>query len=335
MNSVLFRFDPLTSLWASFRLTVACTMIAFTPGAAAAVFALQAGQDLIGGIFTERTRHEDTLSDVARRRDLGYDEIVAANPEVDPWLPGEGTRVLVPSFFVLPPGPRKGIVINLPELRLYYYPKGGKKVITYPLGIGREGWETPVGETRITRKKENPAWIPPESIRLEHEEQGDPLPKIVEPGPDNPLGSHALYLGMPGYLIHGTNKPYGVGMRVSHGCIRLYPEDIAEFFPDVPAGTPVRIIDQPYKAGWFDGRLFIEAHAPLTDDQDEAHNRLTPLLKVAIGALGERNDELDWDALKKAVREHSGAPVPVTAAVVTERQSDQPSAEEPLVEIVW
>lgn len=302
--------------------------------ASAAVFVLEDGQDLIGGVFTERTRHEDTLSDVARRRDLGYDEIVAANPEVDPWLPGEGTRVVVPSFFILPPGPRKGLVINLPELRLYYYPKGGNKVITYPLGIGREGWGTPTGETRITRKKANPAWIPPESIRLEHEAQGDPLPEIVEAGPENPLGSHALYLGLPGYLIHGTNKPYGVGMRVSHGCIRLYPEDIAEFFPQVAAGTPVRIINEPYKAGWFDGRLFIESHAPLQDAEDPQQIRLTPLVKVAIGALGERDDELNWDLMKQAVREHTGVPLSVTEPMAPERSAGE-SAEDPLVEIVW
>ncbi len=280
--------------------------------AAAAEFPLPLpGNDLVGEIRTVTTRFEDTLSDIARAHDLGYAEITAANPGVDPWLPGEGIEIVLPTRFVLPPGPREGIVINLPELRLYYYPKGEHRVITHPLGIGREGWATPTGETHIVRKKAHPTWTPPESIRKEYEQEGRPLPKVVGPGPDNPLGDYALYLGMPGYLLHGTNKPWGVGMRVSHGCIRLYPEDIAALFPRVPVGTPVRIINEPYKLGWDGGQLYLEAHRPLSEQEQAGEDIHTPLQESVARALEGRHLQADWKQIRSAVLEHTGIPVPI------------------------
>ncbi|MES9963937.1 MAG: L,D-transpeptidase family protein [Candidatus Sedimenticola sp. 20ELBAFRAG] len=281
------------------------------------------GGDLVGETRRVTTRYEDTLSDIARLNDLGYTEITDANPKVDPWLPGEGTEVILPTRFILPPGPRKGVVINLAELRLYYYPEGEDRVITHPLGIGREGWSTPTGTGRITRKQAQPTWYPPKSILAEHEANGDPLPAVVRPGPENPLGEYALYLSLPGYLIHGTNKPYGVGMRVSHGCIRLYPEDIESLFSVIPTNTPIRIINEPYKAGWQDGRLYVEAHPPLSEQIAEKGISFTPMVQAIVKALGESRIKPDWAGMKSAALSQRGIPTPVTdePATLTVRPS--------------
>jgi L,D-transpeptidase ErfK/SrfK len=292
-------------------LTVVCLAIPLTLPAREFPMPLP-GVDVVGDISSVTSRYEDTLSDIARANDLGFLEISEANPGVDPWLPGEGLEIILPTQFLLPPGPREGIVINLAELRLYYYPKGENRVITYPLGIGREGWETPVADTRVTGKRPNPTWTPPESIRLEHLEKGDPLPKIVPPGPDNPLGEYAIYLALPGYLLHGTNKPFGVGMRVSHGCIRLYPEDIERLFPRIPVRTRVRIINAPYKLGWIRGRLYIEAHQPLSEQRQDVGVDIAHLQEAVSAALGSRRPDIDWDELMEAAMTHSGIPLPVT-----------------------
>lgn len=295
------------------RLSLICLLLCLPLAASALSFPLpEPGNDLVGEIRLVQTRYEDTLSDLARNNDLGYKEITDANPKVDPWLPGEGTQVTLPSLFILPPGPREGVVINLAELRIYYYPKGENRVITHPLGIGREGWSTPTGVARVTGKKHKPTWRPPESILREHEENGDPLPAVVKPGPDNPLGEHAIYLSIPGYLMHGTNKPYGVGMRISHGCIRLYPEDIASLFKQIPVGTPVRIINTPYKAGWMDSKLYVEAHPPLTEQRKAQGINFTPMVSAIIKALGDSSLKPDWGAMKQAAVNQKGIPVPVT-----------------------
>ncbi|WP_335340039.1 L,D-transpeptidase family protein [Sedimenticola selenatireducens] len=283
------------------------------------------GNDIVGEVRQIQTRYEDTFSDIARANGLGYTEMTESNPQVDPWLPGEGTSVTLPTRFILPPGPREGVVINLAELRLYYFPKGEDRVITYPLGIGREGWSTPTGNARVTRKQQGPTWYPPESIRQEHAAKGNPLPKVVKPGPDNPLGTHAIYLSMAGYLLHGTNKPYGVGMRVSHGCIRLYPEDIAVLFDQVAPNTPVRIINEPYKAGWENGRLFVETHPPLSEQRSREGINFTPLVRAIINALGDSQQKPDWEAMKQAALGQRGIPVPVTPAVAPTIPSTTPA----------
>ncbi len=189
---------------------------------------------VVGTLQVTIATHEDTLPDIARRFNLGYDEVVRANPGVDPWLPGEGTRIVLPTQFVLPDAPREGLVVNLAALRIYYFPKPAKGeqrvVVTLPIGIGKVGWATPEGATKIVSKRKDPVWTPPASVRKEHAAEGDILPARVPAGPDNPLGAFAMNLGWPSYLMHGTNKPAGVGMRASHGCIRLYPEDIATLF---------------------------------------------------------------------------------------------------------
>ncbi|HQU15993.1 MAG: hypothetical protein B7Z66_01295 [Chromatiales bacterium 21-64-14] len=274
------------------------------------------GDSVIGRLQWVAARHEDTLLDIARRFDLGYDELRLANPGVDPWLPGAGTRVLLPTRYVLPPGPRRGIVLNVPEMRLYYYPpvrRGGSAVvITYPVGIGRDGWQTPVGLTRVVDKIRHPAWYPPASIRKEHAENGTPLPRYVPPGPDNPLGQFALQLGVPGYLIHGTDHPYGVGMQVSHGCVRLYPEDIQSLFNGVPVGTPVRLVHELYKVGWQGGRLYLEAHPPVTPQGKAAVRDLTPAVRLVVDATrGHPGYAVDWARMQHLILEPEGIPVPV------------------------
>ena len=251
---------------------LACALAASAHGAS---YPLPAnGDSIIGEVQHAVARQEDTLLDVGRRYGVGYEEIIAANPGVDPWLPGEGREVLIPSRYILPDEPRDGVIVSLAEHRLYYFPRakqGETPVVeTYPISIGKMDWKTPLGLTRIVDKRVRPAWHPPESVRREHEAEGRPLPRVVPAGPDNPLGEYAMRLDIPGgaYLIHGTNRPAGVGMQVTHGCIRMYPEDIERFFKLVPVNTKVRMIDQPYKMGWRGDELFIEVHAPLEGASD-------------------------------------------------------------------
>ncbi|MDH5622058.1 MAG: L,D-transpeptidase family protein, partial [Gammaproteobacteria bacterium] len=240
---------------------------------------------------------EDTFSDLARTYGLGYDDLVEANPGIDPWLPGAGTAVLLPTQFVLPAAPKRGLVLNIASKRLFYYPPRAQgeqqQVLTYPIGIGRVGWETPLGETTVVAKAENPSWWVPASVRKEHAEMGDPLPSIVPPGPDNPLGTRVLKLDLPGYLIHGTNEPYGVGMRVSHGCVRLYPENIEYLYTLVDVGEVVTILNEPYQLGSRDGVLYFEAHPPLEDDTRSPEERLRTLIAAHAASAGTPlNDHL-------------------------------------------
>ncbi|MGR6036196.1 MAG: L,D-transpeptidase family protein [Candidatus Nitrosoglobus sp.] len=274
------------------------------------------GESVVGQNIFVPAKASETLLDIARRYDVGYSEIKIANPNIDPWLPKEGIPVLVPTQYVLPQAPRKGVVINLAEMRLYYFPKSPvgqpRIIITHPIGIGREGWLTPLGLTSVIGKKKDPIWIPPKSIRLEHEANGDPLPKQVLPGPDNPLGKFALRLGMPGYLIHGTNRPWGVGMRVSHGCIRLYPEDIASLFEQIKVGTSVNVIYQPFKAGVKKGMLYLEAHDPISDlETSSKRGDLTDMVAAIIAAtkksLTEKPlSELGWEAANRIASHRTG-----------------------------
>ena len=209
-------------------------------------------------------------------------------------MPGEGTPIYLPTQTILPDAPRTGIVVNVPAMRLFYFtteksPRDRQrrsaapvlKVSTHPVGIGTEGWATPFGETKVKDKARDPVWYVPASVRKEHAERGDPLPSVVPPGPDNPLGKFAMTLSLPGYLIHGTNKPAGVGMRSSHGCIRMYPEDIEALFGRVARGTEVRLVNQPILAGWRDGQLYLEVHAPLAEEQHD-------LVAEADAALSSR-----------------------------------------------
>lgn len=257
----------------------------------------------------------DTLSDLAREYGLGYDEIIAANPTLNPWLPGEGTPVLLPTEYVLPDVPREGIVLNVAARRVFYFPAvpidaaedQQQIVLTFPVGIGRVGWETPLGEATVISKAVDPTWYVPASVRREHAEMGDPLPSVVPPGPDNPLGTRVLKLDMPGYLLHGTNQPYGVGMRVSHGCVRLYPENIEWLYDLVDVGEAVRIVNEPYLLGSRDGEWYFESHAPLEDDAVDPVERLDALL-----ANAELEPELA-DEVRAIASVANGVPARVSA----------------------
>lgn len=246
-------------------------------------------QSVVGEPQVVLTRETDTFSDLARAYGLGYDELLAANPGINPWMPGAETPILLPTQFVLPPGIREGVVLNMASKRLFYFPpvaEGETAVVqTYPIGIGRVGWETPLGNTTVVAKAVDPVWYVPQSVRQEHAEMGDPLPSVVPAGPDNPLGSRVLKLDIPGYLIHGTNQPYGVGMRVSHGCVRLYPENIEYLYELVDIGENVQIINEPFLLGEFEGDLVFEAHTPLEDDPVNPDDRLNDLI-AAFAAAG-------------------------------------------------
>lgn len=263
----------------------------------------------------------DTLADFAVEYGLGYDELTAANPGVDPWLPGEGTPILLPTQHVLPDVPREGIVLNIASKRLYYFPADGierdpdtgdltgQALLTFPVGIGRVGWETPLGATTVIAKAKDPTWWVPASVREEHAALGDPLPAIVPPGPDNPLGTRVLKLDMPGYLIHGTNQPYGVGMRVSHGCVRLYPQNIEFLYELVAIGEPVLIINEPYLVGAHEGETYLEIHAPLEDDTVAPEARLDSLL----AALETEADSDFGGHVQAVVGSSTGMPVRLSA----------------------
>jgi L,D-transpeptidase ErfK/SrfK len=274
-------------------------------------FFLAKGENIIGQLATVTLREGDTLPDVARHFGLGYQEIGDANPEIDVWTPAPNSRVFLPVQFVLPDAPKKGVVINLATMRLFYFPRNNEfsDVITYPVGTGRQGRSTPMGQMMVERKAVNPTWYVPASIRQDHALKGDPLPPAVLPGPSNPLGNRAMYLSRSSYLIHGTNKPYSIGLRASNGCIRLYPENIERLFQDVPVKTPVRIVNQPYLLGWRAGSLYLEAHRPYPGmNGRQLKKNLYGRLKAIERKHGRR---VDWAKVEEALVQARGIPVPV------------------------
>ena len=294
------------------KLLLVIILLLLSLGSSAATYPVSEQSDLVGKLQTVGARSEETLLDIARKHDIGQEEIVQANPGVDRWLPGEGASVVIPSWHILPASPRTGLVLNLPEMRLYAFNHKAKVVDTYPVSVGRMDWKTPLGESRIVRKQKDPAWYPPESVKQEAAEDGKVMPDMVPPGPDNPLGNYALRLSLPGYLIHGTNKPYGVGMRVTHGCIRLLPEDIEELFGKVQTGTRVQLVNQPVKLGWSDGTLYMEVHPPLEEDQDARDNLLRYALELVYAELEKRPAVLLGRELHRVVEEQSGMPVAIS-----------------------
>jgi L,D-transpeptidase ErfK/SrfK len=324
---------------------LALLTLGVTASAVAEVFIVPPpGVDLVGIEENTVARFEDTMPDIARRYGLGYEEILNANPGTDPWLPGDGREIVLPTRHILPQQ-REGIVVNLSEHRLYFFPepKDGQapKVISHPISIGQMDWETPLGVTRIVSKVKKPTWYPPESIRRQHELEGTPLPRAVPPGPDNPLGDYAMRLGIPGgaYLIHGTNRPVGVGLPVTHGCIRMYPEDIESLFGRVKVGTPVLIINQPIKTGWVGDVLYLEVHprmetAKATDSSatnnpqagagktEEASAEasapastgmdLTTLTRLLVDATRDKPVRINWALAERTLQEARGMPVAVS-----------------------
>ncbi|MFP4098702.1 MAG: L,D-transpeptidase family protein [Alphaproteobacteria bacterium] len=270
----------------------------------------------VGDMDTYEAVYEDTLVHLARTHDLGFVEMRAANPTLDPWIPGEGAEVILPKRHLLPDAPREGVVINLPEMRVYAYLNEDDAPYTYPIGIGREGLDTPTGKTSIVRKREKPIWYPTARMREEDPE----LPAAVPPGEENPLGTHALYLGWPTYAMHGTNRPFGIGRRVSSGCIRLYPEDIKAFYEQVPVDTPVNVINQPIKVAWIGSDLYLEAHPDLEQAIKMEEMGLVEQQKFTdedmayiIEKAGTYSERLNWPRIRNALRERKGYPVRIAS----------------------
>jgi L,D-transpeptidase ErfK/SrfK len=280
----------------------------------ATVYTLTKPDDtVVGQDQTIKTVYSDTLYDLAAKFSLGSEELIRVNPGVDAWIPGEGKEIIVPGRHILPPGPHEGIVVNLPEHRLYYFPKpkrgGPIEVITYPVSIGKMDWRTPLGVTHVTQKIKDPVWYPPESVRKEHSEAGDPLPPgPVKAGPDNPLGAYAMRLaaGNGTYLIHGTNNPIAVGLAVTHGCIRMYPVDVAALFPLIPVGTPVRLINEPVKIAWVDGELLLEAHPPVDAQGQSFEPDLDQFSALLQKAVGDTTVAIHWDYAREVLQKADG-----------------------------
>jgi L,D-transpeptidase ErfK/SrfK len=299
-------------------LTVSALCLASLSTAVAAVYELPAdGSAMVGTDSRIRLNDQERLFDVARRYGLGYPEIVRANPGADIWSRGEGREILLPGRRILPPTAHEGIVINLPEHRLYYYPKPGpgktQMVITYPVSIGRMDWHSPLGQTRIIAKGRHPNWYPPESVRKEHAARGDPLPKVVPPGPKNPLGEYKMRLavGDGTYEIHGTNNPVAVGLAVTHGCIRMYPDDVAALFASVPVGTKVWLINEPVKIAYVDGKLLMEVHPSVDGEGQTAEVDLDVMSQKLHRALGQDTAAIHWDFARKALEAATGVPTVV------------------------
>jgi L,D-transpeptidase ErfK/SrfK len=311
------RSDPRLRHYAK-PLRAATTLLAAwtitLPGlASATVYPLSSpDQSVVGEDQTVTTVYEDTLYDLARKYSLGSEEVIRVNPGLDPWIPGADRQVIIPGRHILPPGPREGIVVNLPEHRLYYYPKAQRgqprQVISYPVSIGKMDWHTPLGLTHVISKEKNPVWFPPESVRKEHAEAGDPLPARVPSGPDNPLGLFAMRLaaGNGTYMIHGTNNPIAVGLPVTHGCIRMYPEDVEQLFPMIPVGTPVRIVNEPVKVAWVDGELLLEAHPPVDAEGQSFEPDVDQFADLLRAAVGDSTVAIHWDYAREVLQKADG-----------------------------
>ena len=273
-------------------------------------FSVAKDDDVIGRLAVIRLEKGDTLPDIARHFSLGINTVSAANPQTDIWVPEAGERVLLPLSFILPDTARKGIVINLAAMRLFYFKEDGKllAVSTYPVGVGTEERPTPMGKMYVVRKAIRPTWYVPASIAEEYRKKGDPLPAEVPPGPLNPLGEYALYLSKSTYLVHGTNKPASIGLRATSGCIRLYPEDIKRLFEDTPVKTPVKIVNQPYLVGQSDGIVYLEAHTPFEELGTAQLKKTLAKLRYIEKKSGQA---LDWKKVREVVADARGIPVPI------------------------
>ena len=282
--------------------------------------------DLVGELSVIKTVYEDTFAGIGNQRSLGYLELVKANPGVDPWLPGEGTQITLPRRYVLPDVERKGIVINLAEYRLYYFHDG--KVSVYPVGVGTDDNPSPLTDARVTMRLESPAWYPPASVRAEYDARNEYLPRVFPPGPDNPLGSHALLLSEKGYLIHGTNKQFGVGMQVSHGCFRMYNEDIERFVYEVAKDTPVQVVNQPVKIGMQGKEVWLEVHRPHEEYDQASRDRLWRVISEQLESFRQQHPglEIQRRAIELALDQADGIPRMIgerLTQVASEQQPDR------------
>lgn len=304
----------LASSRVTWQVVVGVVALLALSAARAAVWRLPESGNVIGEYQEVLADDGDTLIKIARQYGLGFEELENANPKLNPFAIKAGTVVHLPLRRILPDVPYEGIVVNLPEHRLYYFPKSAGKepreVVTFPVSVGKMDWSTPIGLTKIQSKIKDPDWHPPESVRKEHEEKGDPLPKVVKAGPDNPLGQFAMRLAIPGgaYMIHGTNNPDGVGMDVTHGCMRLYPENIETLFKMVSVDTPVRLVNEPIKVGVADGRVWVEVHPALMMTSGAIIRPTTLDLNRKIRTIARTHSvgEIVWEKSEQAFMESAG-----------------------------
>ncbi len=277
--------------------------------ASALTFDIPADGNIVGTIKTATVRGNDTLSTVGRRYDIGGYEMKEANPGVNYLFPEPGSRLTIPTRFILPSGERKGIVVNLAEMRLYFYHPNGRTVSTYPIGIGKQGWLTPLGKTQVVRMQKDPWWIVPDSILEKHARSGKPIPAKMPPGPKNPLGKYKMNLGFKNIVIHGTPYPKGVGLRSSHGCMRMLPEDIQELFGQVTVGMQVRVVHEPHKVGIVGGNIYLEAHVPLRESiyqNPMSINQLVMKTAATYGYQGKFN--VRWNDARNYSKVANGYP---------------------------
>ena len=302
---------------------MACSVFFISP-VHAATYEISKGSDIVGRIQTVVVKKGDTLHSIAREHDLGYLEMVEANPKINPNKKLiVGTELVLPTEYILPQAERNGIVINLAELRVYYFSPDGETVTTHPVGIGRQGWRTPIGETKIIRKREHPTWTPPDSIRAAEEDRGVDLPDVIPAGPHNPLGEYAMNLGWNGYLMHGTNVPDSIGTRSSHGCMRMYPEDIKNLFGLVDVGTKVQVIYEPFKIGVKNGELYLEAHELFPDDYYNPNNEdsFSLLQETVKNENYPHGSQINWDEAKQLIDATYGYPVNITGTAKIPEES--------------
>ncbi len=308
MRKVIYRLRKLNSHWLKLSTVLVCVLISQASLAAETYMLPAPGDDVVGAMQEAHVEPGDTLSRIAQRYGIGLTALMRANPNINPRRLKIWQKVKIPTAYVLPPYERKGIIINLSEMRLYYFPPHENVVITAPIAIGREGWETPLTTTRIIEKKKHPSWFVPKSIRAASAQKGRYLPEVVPPGPENPLGDYALRLGLQSYLIHGTNNPMSIGRRISSGCIRMYPEDIEYLFYEVQVGTPVRIINEPYKVGWFNGKLYVEAHTPIDNGFDASEAVQRNYHRIIKETIGHYDFPLQWNKIQHVIEQHRGYP---------------------------
>lgn len=304
MKMVMWRTRPFIFGAAAIIWVLFCAHSAW----ALRAFVLSPDRTLYGAARWVKANEKDTLLDIARDFDLGYNQIIAANPGVDPWVPPKEGLVLVPSAVILPRERiSSGIVVNLAEMRLYYFfsDGGNQYFLTAPIGIGTEGFLTELGVYTVQSKTANPTWVVPESIK----EMEPDLPAEVPPGPENPLGDYVFRLSQRQYAIHGTNQPWGIGRRVSHGCIRMYPEDVSILYPLISVGTIVHVVYEPINVGWGGGKCWIQVF-------DDFDNRIDDLRSKAMGELSRWETavgplDVDVETLDRALKDKTGVPAAV------------------------
>lgn len=326
--------------------SIALALAAFSHSAFAVVYPLPPANSRLIGENIEITVPEDSklpLEAFAAQYQMGLSNMLEANPGVDVYLPKAGSKMIIPQQLILPDAPREGIVINSAEMRLYYYPKGSKTVVVLPIGIGELGKDTPINwTTTVERKKDGPTWTPTKGMHADYAARGETLPAVFPAGPDNPMGLYALYIGRL-YAIHGTNANFGIGLRVSHGCVRLRADDIKWLFQNVPVGTRVQFVDQPVKATVEpDGSRYLEVHNPLSTTEEQFNSReLVPITLTQAVSKVLVDTSVNQDQVNGAIQSRTGMPVKVngvenniqTAPVQVPENSQAQPQEEPMTPV--